>query len=50
MRTFHKKWPDSLLDGREVGSVDPRVLSKIERKALGLVPTFHDMPQILFKG
>jgi hypothetical protein len=53
MRTFLKKWPDSLLDGVEVGrdgSVDPRVLSKIERKALGLVPTFHDMPQILVKG
>jgi hypothetical protein len=53
MRTFLKKWPDSLLDGVEVGrdgSVDPRVMSKIERKALGLVPTFHDMPQILDKG
>jgi hypothetical protein len=53
MRAFLKKWPDSLLDGVEVGrdgSVDPRVLAKLERKALGLVPTFHDLPQMLKSG
>jgi hypothetical protein len=52
MRMYLKKWPDSMLDGVELnrdGSIDARLMSKIERKALGLVPTFHDMPQILDK-
>lgn len=52
-RNYLKVFPESLLDGIELnrdGTIDKRIMSKLERKALGLVPTFHDMPQVIDSG